>query len=114
MTPIIARLVEFSRRRAGPMAAAILALAFVAAVYVARHISIDSDTGKLVDPNLPWQKAAADVDRQFPENHDLLVAVVDGQTAEQAADGAAALAQALKRRPELFHHVRQPDADPYF
>jgi hopanoid biosynthesis associated RND transporter like protein HpnN len=111
---LICRTVEFSRRHAGVLAGVVLAAAFAAAVYVARGISIDSDTGKLVDPNLPWQKAAADLDRQFPQNKDLLVVVVDAQTPDLSADAAAEIARRLAARPDLFHYVRQPDANPYF
>jgi len=114
MNGIIGWTVELSRRHAGVVAAAILALAACGAVYVAGRISIDSDTSKLVDPHLPWQRAAADLSRQFPQNTDLLVAVVDGPTAEISADAAADLAAGLRRRPDLFESVRQPDADPYF
>ncbi len=111
---ILATLVEFSRRRAAAVALLILALAVGTGFYVAHHLRIDSDTGKLVDPNLPWQKAASDLDRQFPQNRDLLVAVVDGTTADQAADAAAGLTRALSQRTDLFRYVRQPDANPYF
>jgi len=111
---ILENLVDYSRRRAAAVAILILALAVGAGWYVARHIAIDSDTGKLVDPNLPWQKAAADLDRQFPQNQDLLVALVDGSTADQAGDAAAALTRALERRKDLFRYVREPDANPYF
>jgi hopanoid biosynthesis associated RND transporter like protein HpnN len=114
MESLIRRTVEFSRRRALWLTAAVLALAFAAALYVVRHIGIDSDTGKLVDPNLPWQKASADLDRQFPQNQDLLLAVVDGATPDQSADAAAELARRLRLRPDLYQYVRQPDASPYF
>jgi hopanoid biosynthesis associated RND transporter like protein HpnN len=96
------------------LAAATLVLAAGVAWYVAAHISIDSNTGKLVDPNLPWQRAAGDLDRQFPQNKDLLVAVVDGTTPDQAADAATALARSLAARPDLFQYVRQPDLNAYF
>lgn len=114
MSPFLSIVVAFSRRRAA--AVIILALACGAALawYVARHISIDSDTDKLVDPNLPWQRAAADLDRQFPQNHDLVVAVVDGKTADQASAAAGALAAGMRREPQLFQYVRQPDVNPYF
>jgi hypothetical protein len=107
-------LVEFSCRRAAVLTTVLLGLALAAAIYVAREISIDSDTDKLVDPNLPWQKAAADLDRQFPQNQDLLLAVVDGRSPEQSADAAAELARRMRLRPDLFSYVRQPDASPYF
>jgi hopanoid biosynthesis associated RND transporter like protein HpnN len=111
---IIGRTVEFSRRRAGALTAAVLLLALAAALYAVRHISIDSDTGKLVDPNLPWQQAAADLDQQFPQNKDLLVVVIDAKTPDQASDAAAEMARRMELRPDLFHYVRQPDANPYF
>ncbi|HXC02111.1 MAG TPA: MMPL family transporter [Opitutaceae bacterium] len=110
---IITRLVEFSRRRAGVVAAAALVLALGAGFYVAGHASIDSDTSKLIDPNLPWQKASDDVDRQFPQDNDLLVAVIDGATPEQAADAATGLADALAQQKSLFSYVRDPEANPY-
>jgi hypothetical protein len=111
---MISRLVDFSRRRAALVAALALALFVGAGYYVAGHARIDSDTGKLVDPNLPWQQASSDLDRQFPQNHDLLLAVVDGRTADLASDAAAALAGALANEPEHFRFVRQPDTNSYF
>jgi hopanoid biosynthesis associated RND transporter like protein HpnN len=114
MDSLICRSVEFSRRHAGALVAVVLIAALGAAIFVARRISIDSDTGKLVDPNLPWQRSAADMDGQFPQDKDLLVAVVDGKTSDQSSDAAAELARRLEMRPDLYHYVRQPDANPYF
>ena len=114
MNLIIGHMVEFSRRNPKGVTVAALALALCAAVAISGRIRIDSDTGKLVDPNLPWQKAAADLDRQFPQNKDLIVVVVDGTTPDQSSDAAAELARRLRLRPDLFQYVRQPDAKPYF
>jgi uncharacterized protein len=111
---IIRRVVEFSRRRAIAVALLALALATAAGFYVAHHARIDSDTGKLVDPTLPWQRASAELDRAFPQNNDLLLAVVDGTTPDAAGDAAATLAHALAQRTDLFRYVRQPEANPYF
>jgi hopanoid biosynthesis associated RND transporter like protein HpnN len=114
MKSTISRMVEFSRRRAPSVVVVCLVLALGGARYTARRISVDSDTSKLVDPNLPWQKASADLSRQFPQNDHLLLAVVDAKTPDQASDAAADLAQRLRARPELFSFVRQPDANAYF
>jgi predicted exporter len=110
---MITRLVEFSRRNAVIVMTAAFVLALISGFYVAGHASIDSDTSKLIDPNLPWQKASDDLDRQFPQNNDLLVAVIDGATPEQAADAATVLAGALTRQKKLFSYVRDPEANPY-
>lgn len=114
MDSIISRIVELSRRRAKTLTGVVLALALCGALYVAHGISIDSDTSKLVDPNLPWQKASADLDRQFPQNEDLILVVVDGKTPDQASDAAAEMARRMELRPDLFRYVRQPDASAYF
>src|SRR5580658_1835880 len=100
MVAILCRIVEFSRRHAGALTAVVLVLAVGGAIYVSRGIAIDSDTGKLVDPNLPWQQAAADLDRQFPQDKDLLLAVVDGKTPDEASDGAAEIARRMELRPD--------------
>jgi len=113
MISLISSAVEFSRRRAAWLTAVILLAAGGALFYVAHHIGIDSDTGKLVDPNLPWQKAATDLDRQFPQNQDLVLAVVDGKSPDQSFDAATELAHRMEQRPDLFSYVRQPDASPY-
>src|SRR5208283_1930090 len=98
---VIGRMVEFSHRNPRKVTVLALVLALAAAFYVSSRIRIDSDTAKLVDPNLPWQRAAADLDRQFPQNQDLIVIVVDGATPDQGSDAAAELARRLKLRPDL-------------
>ena len=55
MKSMIARMVEFSRRHAPAVVLVALLGALLGGMLVARRIGIDSDTGKLVDPNLPWQ-----------------------------------------------------------
>jgi len=114
MQEIISRIVDFSRRNAPAVAGLAALLALGGGAFVARRMSIDSDTGKLVDPSLPWQRASADIARQFPQDDHLLLAVVDGDTPEEASDVAASLAQRMAGRPDLFRYVRQPDANPYF
>ena len=110
----VAGLVEFSRRHAALLASAFTLLAFAAGVYTARHISIDTDEQKLISSNLPWRKATADLDREFPQNIDLLAVVVDAPTPDQASDAAATLTARLRALPGLFNDVRQPDASLFF
>ncbi|HEU5080259.1 MAG TPA: MMPL family transporter [Opitutaceae bacterium] len=114
MVSALLGLVDFSRRRALAVSATIFVLALAAGFYVAHHIAIDSDTGKLVDPNLPWQKASDDLDKQFPQNQHLLVVVVDAKSATQSSDAADTIARALEQQPKVFQYVRRPDAVPYF
>ena len=114
MIRLIVRVVEFSRRRAGLVVAAVLAIAAVAGIISARRLAIDTDLEKLIARDLPWQQAAVELDREFPQNRDLLVAVIDGATPDQAADAAAALAARLAAQPGLFRDVRAPGSETFF
>ena len=109
----VIRLVEASRRNAAVLAGFVLLGAGAAGFYAARHIGIDTDTDKLISPDLPWRRAAAEMDRKFPQNEDLLAVVVDGATPDQAEDAAAALAARLTANPGLFQDVREPEGGPF-
>src|ERR1035441_4406182 len=110
----VAGLVDFSRRHAAVLASALALLAVLLGSYTARRISIDTDEQKLISPNLPWRKTAAELDLEFPQNKDLLAIVVDAPTPDQASDAAAALTARLRSLPGLFSDVRQPDASQFF
>ncbi|HMD62230.1 MAG TPA: MMPL family transporter, partial [Opitutaceae bacterium] len=109
-----AGLVEFSRRRAAPLVWAVAVLAVASGIYTARRISIDTDEQKLISGDLPWRKTEADLNREFPQNKDLLAVVVDAPTPDRASDAAAALTARLRAMPGLLEDVRQPDASAFF
>jgi hopanoid biosynthesis associated RND transporter like protein HpnN len=111
---IVIRLVETSRRYALPLALSMGAVVAALAVEAARHIAIDTDTTNLLSPQLPWRRAAAEMDREFPQNQDLLAVVVSAATPDQAADAASTLAGAMAADTALFRNVRQPDAGDFF
>jgi len=110
----VIRLVEASRRHAPALAIAIIAVVAVLGIFAARHIGIDTDTDKLFSPDLAWRRAAAELDRAFPQNTDLLAVVVDGVTPDQAEDATAAMQRRLAAEPQLFQDVRQPDGGMFF
>jgi hopanoid biosynthesis associated RND transporter like protein HpnN len=110
----VVRLVEWSRRRAVPVAIAALVLVGAAGFFVSGHASIDTDTSNLISPDLPWRCAAAELDRAFPQNIDLLAVVVDAPTPDLAEDAAADLADRLRALPRQFRDVRDPEGSPYF
>jgi uncharacterized protein len=110
----VIRLVEASHRHAASLSIPILATVAVIGFVAARHIGIDTDTDKLFSPNLPWRRAAMEMDRAFPQNADLLAIVIDGATPDQAEDAAAILAQRLAASGDLFRDVREPDGGMFF
>jgi hypothetical protein len=110
----IVRVVETSRRHAVLVAALALAATLAAGFLVVRRIGIDTDTSNLISPDLPWRRAAAELDRAFPQNKDLLAVVVEGATPDQTGDAAAALEARLASEPSLFQDVREPAGNPFF
>src|SRR5450755_1119212 len=90
MIALLIRLVEASRRHAAVLATTILITVAMVGALAARPIGIDTDTGKLFSPKLAWRQAAAQMDRAFPQNTDLLAVVIDAATPDQAEDAATA------------------------
>jgi len=111
---LVTRLVQASYRHAIALSILILAGVAVIGYLAARHIGIDTETDRLFSPDLPWRRAAAELDRAFPQNAELLAVVIDGTTPDQAEDAAAILARRLAANPDLFQDVRQPDGGVFF
>jgi hopanoid biosynthesis associated RND transporter like protein HpnN len=110
----LAALVDGCRRRAS----AIAVLALVATVslgwWAATHLSIDTDTERIISPDLPWRKREAAFDALFPQNNAVLAIVVDAESGGRADDAAAALAARLRADPALFRTVRRPEGGDFF
>jgi uncharacterized protein len=100
------------RHRWATMAlAALLALGSVWAVHL--RLGVSTDTGTLFAASLPWKQRGAELQLAFPQNEDLLVAVIDAPLPEQAALTAQDLAAALRADKVHFSAAWQPDASPY-
>ena len=106
---IVARIVEFARRNATLVMIACLILAAVAAFYAAGHLAIDTDIERMLPSNVAWRQNEKALDEAFPQNNNLLVAVIDGRTPDLADQAAGELADKMRAEPQLFTHVRQPD-----
>ena len=110
----IARVVRLSTRHAWIVIAAFLIAAIVAGGYVARHIAINTDSGKLLSSSLPWRQQEIKLNALFPQRTDLIVAVIDGTTPEGADEAANGLANALAPQTNLFRAVTRPDGGEFF
>ena len=107
-------LVDLSRRFACLVTLLGVALTAVSGYYASTHLSLDTDIDKLLDQNLPWRKREMAYDKDFPQFSNLIAIVIDGATPDQAEDAAAALAERLKKNPNLFKSVKRPDGSDFF
>jgi uncharacterized protein len=110
----IAELVEFSRRHAVWITAGLLALTVMGAILAAQRLTIDTDIDRLLSPDLQWRQREAEMERAFPQNVDLLVVVVDGDTPDRAEDASTALTHYLDAQKDIFKAVRRTAAGEFF
>jgi len=110
---ILPRLVHFCacRRRLVLLLATLLAVGSVLAA--SRRLGVTTDTTLLFANGLAWKQDSNALAKAFPQNENLLVAVVDAQIPEEAEATAAALAARMKTEPALFGDVRRPDMSDY-
>ncbi|SHJ85294.1 hypothetical protein SAMN02745194_03554 [Roseomonas rosea] len=113
-TSLIGRLVAFSAARPWLVLLLGLALSLAALLYTSRHFAMTTDTAELISTDLEWRQREIAYDAAFPQQEDLIVAVIDGATPEIAESAAASLTAALREKPGLFRSVRRPDGGPFF
>ena len=110
----VARVVRLSTRHAWIVIPAFLIAAVLAGGYVARHIAINTDSGKLLSSSLPWRQQEIKLNELFPQRTDLIVAVIDATTAEAADEAADALVKALAPQTNVIRAVNRPDGGEFF
>ncbi len=111
--PLLVGVVSASAERRVLVLVLGLVLMVLAGLYSATHLGFSTDVDQLFSAKLPWKQREATFAREFPQFRDLIVAVIDGATPEEADETAAALAAALARDPGHFATVRRPDSAPY-
>ena len=76
-------------------------------------LGVTTDTGGMFANSLSWKQRSDALGRLFPQNSDLIVAVIDARIPEEADATAAALQQALSADKAHFRSIRRPDDSPY-
>jgi uncharacterized protein len=110
---LLVRLVDFSRRHSLPVVCAGVLLALFAGWFASNHLGVSTDTDLLFKDSLPWRQRAAELNHDFPQFRDLLVAVVDARIPEEADATAAELAARISADKAHFRTVRRPDSNPF-
>ncbi|HUO90462.1 MAG TPA: MMPL family transporter [Rhizomicrobium sp.] len=91
-----------------------LALGIAGGLYTAGHFSMDTDSTKLISPDVDWRQREIHFDSLFPQQVNLILIVVDGATPELAEAATQALSDKLARETKLFFAVRRPDGGDFF
>ena len=107
-------LVSLCARRPVLTVLAFLLLVLLAAGVTRARLGVSTDLDQLFSASLPWKQQEAELKRLFPQFSNLMVAVIDGASPEEADATAAGLAAALSADSTHFRTVRRPDASPWF
>lgn len=91
-----------------------LVLTGVLSVYTVRNLGINTDTTGLIAEDLAFRKNYDAYRKTFPYFNDLLAVVIDGRTADDAQDAAAALYDRLKRDSTHFRSVFYLQGEEFF
>ncbi len=105
---------DFARRAGLWLVLLMLALTGLAGWYAAGNLKVNTDTSEMLDPNLPFQKNAAELRRVFPQIKNDLVIIVRAPTMDEADAFAGALYEKLAASPQTVSAVFAPAEDPFF
>ncbi len=84
-----------------------VALGLAAGLYDFQSFAIRTNLDSLISADLPWRSGEAEVARQFPDQDDDIIAVIDGDTPELAERATAALAKTLRPQTDLYKGVHR-------
>jgi hopanoid biosynthesis associated RND transporter like protein HpnN len=110
---LLVQLVDFSRRHAAPVVCLGILLAVFAGWTAWTQLRVSTDTDLLFKSTLPWRQHAVEMNHDFPQFQNLLVAVIDARIPEEADATAAELAARMSADTAHFHAVRRPDSNPF-
>ncbi len=105
--------VDVAARRPLTVLLAALLVTLLTLWAVVSHLGIDTSTEDMISAEVPFRQNDIAFKAAFPELAGLLVAVIDGDTVEQAEGAAATLVERMRGRPDLFSRVIWPSGLPY-
>lgn len=101
-------------RRPGVLVGANLVLTLILAVYAVLNLGVNADNMRLLDPELPFQKASAAFQEDFSSLDDSLLIVIDAKSGALAQASADRLVARLAGQTDLFADVFEPGSDGFF
>src|ERR1700744_6257238 len=99
LTNLITIIVEWSRKQAWLIVLIALVASAGLGYFCSTHFKINTDVNQLLEDDLPWRQREKEMEKAFPQKVDVILAVIDGDTPDNAEDAAEALANQLKSMP---------------
>ncbi len=109
----IGTIVSFCTRRVWIVILLFAVLTAGSLYLTAQRLGVTTDTGEMFAASLPWKQRNAELSRLFPQNDDLMVAIIKADMPEQGRATARELARILRADHKNFRTVRLPDDSPF-
>lgn len=114
MLKLLLTLPRWAIRHPAWMILILLVSSGISTYYAATHLKVDTDTDKMLDPELPFMKQRVRVEHLFPQDKDVILLVIESQVPEIAETAARRLKNLLAAHPEAIRSVYLPAIDPFF
>ncbi|MEM0984653.1 MAG: MMPL family transporter [Pseudomonadota bacterium] len=88
--------------------------ALIGLALAANFLGVNSDTSKMVSPELDYRKANLALNDAFPEQEKQIVLVIRGRSPDEAAAFARLMTERLAERTDAVEAVFSPVSDPFF
>ncbi len=92
----------------------LLSTSGLSAYYAATHLKVDTDTNKMLDPDLPFMQQRAKIEQLFPQDKDVILLMIESKVPEVAEKAAKRVRSLLADSPEAIRSVYLPTIDPFF
>ena len=112
MTGFYERIVAFCVARAWFVVTLTLVLAGIGVFLTVTRFAINTDTARLISPEVAWRQHEIAYANAFPQLKDSVVAVIDAKTAEAADEAAERLNKGLAGQPKIVRAWR-PDSNEF-
>lgn len=83
-------------------------------VYAFHNLGLNTDTGAMIDENLPWRQEFLAFSKAFPQFGDEIHIVIDGRTPELADHAQRWMTERMRAEPDLFERVWTPGSGEFF
>ncbi len=114
LAPFLGAWVGWSVRHARLVVAGAALITIALAYYTWTHLSINTDTDQMIDPDLPFRQVYENFNQTFPQLANSFLMVVDAATPEEADAVARHLVAELHGRDELVMNAYAPGTGDFF
>jgi hopanoid biosynthesis associated RND transporter like protein HpnN len=93
---------------------AVLPVSALCGAYALGNLGLNTDTGAMIDEELPWRQEFLEFNAAFPQFGDEIHVVISGRNPDLADRAQRWLAARMRAEPDVFERVWTPGSGPFF